>query len=61
MYMILFISQLIESSHNMGGGYGTDPLLSLLRCIHPESKAQESMLLYEAGMPKGKKSGLETT
>ena len=59
--MIPFISQLIESSHNMGGGYGTDPLLSLLRFIHAESKTQESMLLHEAGMPKGKKSGLETT
>jgi hypothetical protein len=45
----------------MGGGYGTDPLLSLLRFIHTKSKTQESMLLYEAGMPKGKKSGLETT
>ncbi len=59
--MIPFISQLIESSHAMGGGYGTDPLLSLLRFIHSEPKTQKSMLLYEAGMPKGKKSGLETT
>jgi hypothetical protein len=59
--MIHFISQLIESLHNVGGGYGTDPLLSLLRFIHTKSKTQESMLLYEAGMPKGKKSGLETT
>jgi len=59
--MISFISQLIESSHNMGGGYGTDPLLSLLRFIHINSKTQKSMLLYEAGMPKGKKSGLEAT
>ena len=59
--MIPFIPQLIESSHSMGGGYGTDPLLLLLRFIHTKSKTQESMLLYEAGMPKGKKSGLETT
>jgi len=59
--MIPFIPQLIESSHKMGGGYGTDPLLSLLRFIHTKSKTQESMLLHEAGMPKGKKGGLETT
>lgn len=59
--MIPFIPQLIESSNNMGGGYGTDPLLLLLRFIQTKSKTQESMLLYEAGMPKGKKSGLETT
>ena len=59
--MIPFIPQSIESSHKMGGGYGTDPLLSLLRFIHAKPKTQESMLLYEAGMPKGKKSGLETT
>jgi len=54
--MIPFISQPIESSHNMGGSYGTDLLLSLLRFIHTKSKTQESMLLYEAGMPKGKKA-----
>ena len=59
--MIPFIPQLIESSYKMGGGYGTDLLLSLLRFIYTKSKTQKSMLLYEAGMPKGKKSGLETT
>lgn len=31
--MIPFIFQPIESSHNMGRGYGTDPLLSLLLVI----------------------------